>query len=505
VPNDDRPYPGCSWQPWADVAETATAAVYFAGDLAFKVKKPLGFGYVDFSSVEARQKACAAEVRLNRRLAPDVYLGVVDLRGSDGVLLDHAVLMRRMPGERRLSELLHTDPECARLALHDIAGLLARLHADAAVVDGGGSPGSPAGLRALWDDEVTGLAGLGGEVIPLDVQRRLATHGNRYLSGRTPLLERRLEAGLVRDGHGDLLADDIFLLPDGPRILDCLDFDERLRVSDTWLDAAFLAMDLERLGFPALATEFLDAFRAASGTDAPASLVHFFIAYRAHIRAKVAVIRAAQGQPGASASARQLAALCRRHLEAGAVTATLVGGLPGSGKSTLAAALAERTGAVHLSTDALRPPTPSGRSLDANAAALDTGRYTPQARHGVYDDLLRRAADELGMGRSVVLDATWREPAEREAAREVAQRTAAVLTEIECVVDERLATRWLGQRVTGPSEATLRTRQQMAKDFAQWPQARRVHTAAGDPATRAALLVQRAVRSADGSGEALRP
>ena len=141
-------------------------------------------------------------------------------------------------------------------------------------------------------------------------------------------------AGRARDGHGDLLADDIFLLDDGPRVLDCLEFDDALRLDDVLADVAFLAMDLERLGRPDLAERFLAAYRAASGDTWPSSLAHHHIAYRAQVRAKVSAIRAEQGVPDSADKAQALLRLALAHLEAGRVRLVLVGGLPGTGKST---------------------------------------------------------------------------------------------------------------------------------------------------------------------------
>ena len=170
------------------------------------------------------------------------------------------------------------------------------------------------------------------------------------------------------DGHGDLIADDIFCLDDGPRILDCLDFDDRLRWLDGLDDAAFLGMDLERLGGPALAEEFMAAYADYSGDPAPASLPHHYVAYRAFVRLKIACLRAAQGDPAAGFEARQLAEVALRHLRAGAVTLVLAGGLPGTGKSALAGAVAGRLGFTVLNSDRIRKEL-AGLPAEASARA----------------------------------------------------------------------------------------------------------------------------------------
>lgn len=153
----------------------------------------------------------------------------------------------------------------------------------------------------------------------------------------------RIRAGRVVDGHGDLLADDIFCLDDGVRILDCLEFDDRLRWLDGLDDACFLAMDLERLGLPDLARRFTSWYAEYSGDPAPESLRHHYVAYRAFVRAKVACLRARAGDGQAAAEAWQLAGMTLGHLRAGAVSLVLVGGLPGTGKTTLAGAARARS------------------------------------------------------------------------------------------------------------------------------------------------------------------
>ena len=154
----------------------------------------------------------------------------------------------------------------------------------------------------------------------------------RFLTGRAPLFDARIRGGHVLDGHGDLLAEDIFCLPHGSRNLDCLEFDDRLRWVDGLHDAAFLAMDLERLGAGDLAEQFTGWYAGFSGDPAPASLRHHYIAYRAFVRAKVKLPGPRQGDPLAGGAARQLAAMALQHLQAGAVTLVLIGGLPGTGK-----------------------------------------------------------------------------------------------------------------------------------------------------------------------------
>lgn len=231
-----------SW-PASAVAETHSAVVLFVGDRAYKVKKPVDLGFLDFTSREAREAICHREVELNRRLSPDVYLGVADIHGVDGEICDHMVVMRRMPTDRRLSTLL-TEGEPVAEHLWDLAHQLAAFHASA---ERSAAADDAAGVDALlgrWRDNTAGLEEHPGIVEPADVAA-VQEMADRYLQGRRRLFETRINEGRACDGHGDLLADDVFLLDDGPRVLDCIEFDDGLRYGDVLADVAFLAMDIE--------------------------------------------------------------------------------------------------------------------------------------------------------------------------------------------------------------------------------------------------------------------
>jgi len=252
--------------------------------------------------------------------------------------------------------------------------------------------------------------------------------------------------GYIVDGHGDLLADDIFCLPDGPRVLDCLEFDDRLRYLDQLDDAAFLAMDLERLDAPELAARFLGWYVEFAGDPAPPSLLHHYLAYRAFVRAKVACLRHHQGDPAAAGEARALTGITHRHLATAAVTLVLVGGLPGTGKSTLAGGLADQLGFTLLSSDRIRKELAAVNPDRPAPARYGEGIYTPAWTERTYAELLARAGRLLTLGESVVLDASWTDRAARAAAADVAARAHSDLTALRCGVPAEVAAARMRQR-----------------------------------------------------------
>jgi predicted kinase len=278
------------------------------------------------------------------------------------------------------------------------------------------------------------------------------------------------------DGHGDLLADDIFCLDDGPRILDCLDFDDKLRWLDGLDDASFLAMDLERLGAPAFARQFLAAYAEYREDPAPASLCHHYVAYRAVVRAKVARIRAAQGDPGPGFEAHHLAEVALRHLRAGAVTLVVAGGLPGTGKSTLADAVAGRLGFTVLNSDRIRKEL-AGLSAEASVrVTYGTGIYGPEWTERGYAELLRRAAVLLAHGQSVIADASFISARQRAAAETTAAAVSADLVQLRCTASRELAAERMRARAGGVSDADPEIARQMENAAEPWPYALAIDT-----------------------------
>lgn len=468
-----------------DVAETHISRLFFVDDRVYKLKKPIVTGFVDFSSETARRLACEREVELNRRLAPDVYLGVATLLGPDGAVCEHLVVMRRLPAETRLSTRVTGGIDVSG-DLERIAACVARFHAEAPTSEEIARHGDATAVLGRWRANTKEMQSLSPELLDHAQVARIDALAARYIAGRTPLFAARIAAGKVRDGHGDLLADDIFCLDDGPRIIDCLEFDDHLRYADVVEDVAFLAMDLERLGAPALAQAFLSAYCEAAQDALPETLRQLYIAYRAQVRAKVAAIRAGLGLGGAG-EAQRLLDLCEGHLHQAQVRIVLVGGAPGVGKSALSEALGRRSGWTILRSDAVRrellgPPVPAG---------YGEARYAPAAVDRVYTELGERAGRAAVMGESVILDASWRRQTHRDAAARVATETSSELVELRCVAPPELVARRVAERsLSGHdlSEATPEIAEHLAADSDPWRSAITVDTTASPESTAEGVL-----------------
>ena len=464
-------------RPYADVAETHSSAVFFFGDRAYKVKKPLDLRFLDFREREQRKRICHREVELNRRLAPDIYLGVADLTDPAGQVCDHMVVMRRLPEDRRLSTMVRRGEDVAG-HLWALAHLVATFHANA---DHGPAADREAGVeatRARWSANTAALTDEVGDVFD-DLTVGLV-HGLacRYLDGRGPLFDERIGDERACDGHGDLMADDIFCLDDGPRVLDCIEFDDDLRLGDALADVAFLAMDLHDLDHPDLAQAFLAAYAEHAADSWPASLAHHHIAYRAQVRAKVTAIRASQGDETAAEHARRLLDLALAQLDAARVRLVLVGGLPATGKSALSAGIADRFPAAVLRTDVIRKELAGLPSNMHTPAAVGEGIYDEAMTTLTYETMLQRTGVALARGESVVLDASWTDPRWRNAARRLADDTCSDLVELRCeapaaVTYERMHRR---SRTDDPSDATPEVARAMMDALVAWPEAVTIET-----------------------------
>jgi len=473
------------------VRETHVSILAFTAERVWKCKKAVRFPFIDLSTSERRLANCEREVALNRRLAADVYIGVASIQDDNGIVVDHVVEMRRLPDDRRLSFLVR-DPSVGAACVGDVARVLADFHAVAPTgseIDRSASPGA---LQALWERNLEELRPFAGPVLDPLTCGRAGADAARYLSGRSTLLADRIAGRRIRDGHGDLLADDVFCLTDGPRILDCLEFDDGLRFGDVLADLAFLAMDLERLGRSDLAARLLDGYRERTGDRWPTSLEHFYIAYRALVRAKVACLRVPE-DANATTEAQHLLALATAHLAGTRMRLVLIGGPPATGKSTLARALSAISGWPVIRSDEVRKELAGLEPTTSAAARLDRGLYTETWTARTYAALLDRAREQLEHGTSVILDASWSAAGCRAAAKRMAAETATDLSSFVCEVASELAAERAAarsQQRSDPSDASPSLTAALTGRFAAWPEATVVDTA-GPPAPIASWMLAR--------------
>jgi len=453
--------------------QTHLSHVYLTGARAWKLRKAAALGFVDFSSRAERNRDCAREVRLNRRLAPDVYLGVAPVESAPGggfevgaIVADsedealardpreHVVAMRRLPDGCDALALLERGVLHAR-HLDAVADRLARFHAAHGL--GRPAPFSPDAWRARIEapvrDNLRLLEPAAGRLFPRAAWRQVESRARAFVEAHADRFEARRREGRAVDGHGDVHLQHVWFEPGHaePLLVDCIEFRDDLRQIDAAAEVAFLAMDLLYRGRARLAARFLRRYAAASDDFGLYGVLDYFVSYRAAVRAKVAALAADDAaidpaqRAAAAASVRRHLALAARALApplSGALV--LMTGLVGSGKSSVAETLADAAAGVVVASDRVRKAL-AGLAPTARSGAAQ-GLYDDAAKERVYEALLARAAPVVESGRVAILDATYALERHRAAALAWARErgVAATVVEARCAREtalERLAGR----------------------------------------------------------------
>jgi aminoglycoside phosphotransferase family enzyme/predicted kinase len=493
------------------VRQTHISLVFLAGDRVYKVKKPVNFGFLDFSSLERRRHFCEEEVRLNRRLAPGVYRGVVAVTlessgrlrvGGTGRTLEWAVEMERLPDEATLLARVR-DGTVGRAEIESVAARVAAFHAAAA-------PGPRVAAFGSFDivagnarENFSGSEATVGETVSAAVFSRIQLLTEAALTNLRPLIESRAVRGVPRDTHGDLRLDHVYLFPDCPppqdlAIIDCVEFSERFRYADPISDAAFLVMDLRFHGRADLAGDFAEAYFRCSGDDEGRGLLRFYTAYRAAVRGKVDALRAGEHEVAAEERARAV-----RHARAHWLLAlgeleepgrrpclVLTVGLPGTGKSTLANGLTAASGFRVIRSDAIRKEL---AGLSGAGTAFGEGIYSAEWTRRTYAECLRRAEKLLFEGERVLADASFREEPWRRTFLEVAERLAVPVVLLHCRAEPGVVKERLEHRRGDVSDADWTVYGQAAKQWGEFGPATRPLVAELPPAANSEAVLANAL------------
>ncbi len=450
-----------------DLIETHISWILLAGHTAYKIKKPVNLGFLDFTSLAARRFFCEEELRLNRRTAPALYKDVVPITGSpvDPVLdgpgdpIEYVVRMRRFPQDALLDSMARNDaltPECV-----DALGLrIARFHDALAPAGAQVAGGSPAEVRldAMQNfAQIAALAGAGESDGTLDALRAWTIAAHAGLAG---VFEARKRDGFVRECHGDLHLGNIVMLEGEPVPFDCIEFNPAFRRIDVMNEIAFLVMDLQEHRLAHLAFRFLNRYLEAGGDYAGLRVLRFYIVYRALVRAKIARIRGAQ--PGADAAARARSEedyaryLAVAQEAAGSARGALVimHGLSGSGKTTVAGQLAEDLQLVRLRSDVERKRLhglgPQARTGSEPAGGI----YTAAETERTYARLAGLARQAIAAGYPVIVDAAFLDPGQRERFRRLAAETGVPFAIVACTASAEELRRRVAQRAADGNDAS---------------------------------------------------
>jgi hypothetical protein len=445
--------------------ETHGSCVFVAGQHALKVKKPVVLPFLDYGTLERRRSACREEVRLNRRLAPALYLGTVGIvRRGDGTVslapddeapgvVEVGVLMRRYEEADTLAARWAAG-KATEAQLRMVGARIAAFHAAHALPES-----ADASVASLRQAVRTTLDDLEARPCAAADLHALRDRLERILGRRREDLLERARRGLVVDGHGDLRAEHV-LLTDPVQIVDALEFDPALRITDVACDLGFLVMDLQGAGSEDLARALVDGYRLAGGDPGDDALLALMGCYRALVRAKVDLLSGDRMRAG-----ERIAQAVALGWRARSPLLVVVCGPPATGKSTLAAALCRRSGMVHVSSDVVRK---ARLGLRPNERA-PTAAYSHESTRATYCALGGHAAAAVGTGRGAVIDATLGDPEARAALRDGMGQAANSALYVECRAPASEVQRRARLRDLDPdrtSDATAQVASRLAREWA---------------------------------------
>ncbi len=419
--------------------QTHVSFLFLADRFVYKIKKPVDFGFLNFATLDRRRFYCEEEVRLNRRLCPDMYLGVVEIREFDegvcldgrGEIIDYAVKMKRLPSERMLDRLLELDAVSVD-DIREIALAIGEFHLHAERSREIDTYGSIEVIRRNWLENFSQVEPFLSRTLSTTDLHFMREWVERFLVEKGDLFAERVAHGFIRDCDGDIHSANI-CLADRVYIFDCIEFNARFRFSDTAADLAFLLMDLEYRNRRDLAEILLHEYCAVTGDRGLTGVLDFYRVYRAFVRGKVESFRLDDPQiddlakERARKRARRYFRLARGSIARCTLSPILVvfSGLMGAGKSTLARELSFELGIELLSSDVLRKELAGLAKTTRCHDGFNQGIYSPEFTGKTYREMFRRAAGLLRAGRSVILDASFARSADRAEAAALARRMGA--------------------------------------------------------------------------------
>jgi uncharacterized protein len=444
-----------------ELVQTHISYVFLTDRHVYKVKKPVNFGFLDYSTLEKRRHYCEREVALNARLCPDIYLGVVEITEDRGVfslggvgdVREYAVKMSRLPQRRMLREVLARG-EGDAATFRRLAHTLAEFHGRAETSPEIAAMKGLEGVRFNCEENFQQTEKYAGRLLPHAAFEFIRNSTRLFLRRQAELFEARARNGRVRDGHGDLHLDSI-CVTDPICIFDCIEFNERFRYQDVAEEVAFLAMDLEFHNFSPFSEAFVDAYVVASGDEQLRELLDFYKGYRAYVRAKVNSF--STDDPHMTDDDRDDSGrLAARYYELAARYAArfnpqmllVTCGLTGTGKSTVARKLGERYKLAVVRSDLVRKELLGVDAYERHYDAPDQGAYSREISENTYATMIEHAEPLLASGESVVLDGCFIKRQQREAASELASRCGVPILFLECQAPESLVRERLHGRVS---------------------------------------------------------
>ncbi|WP_375741459.1 AAA family ATPase [Pseudomonas boanensis] len=458
------PHPVAGFQ----VIETHISWVLLTGEFAYKIKKPVDFGFLDFTRLDARKHFCDEELRLNQRLTQNLYLEVLPVTGSEespliggeAPAIEYVLKMRQFPQDNLLSAL-QARGELTPAHIDALAAQIASFHMAAPQVAAEHPLGTPEAVMAPVRQNFEQIRPFLTEKADLQQLEALEAWAETSFERLKPLLTQRKQDGFIRECHGDIHLGNATLINGQVVLFDCIEFNEPFRFTDVYADIAFIAMDLEDRGLKSLSRRLVSEYLEHTGDYQGLELLNFYKAYRALVRAKIALFSLAHQADAVQKAAtlrqyRNYAGLAESYSAIPSPFLAITHGVSGSGKSHVALRLVEALGAIRLRSDVERKRLFGDQPNEQ--AGLKSGIYNDDASAATYARLNQLAKIALHAGFPVVIDATFLKHAQREAARDVAEETGTPFLILDCHAPDAVIASWIAQRQAlggDPSDATM--------------------------------------------------
>ena len=454
-----------------ELIETHISWIILTGDYAYKIKKPVNFGFLDFTSLAKRKQYCESELSLNKRSAPELYCGLVPISGSptapklddESGIIEYAIRMKQFESEQLFSELANNEALTFEM-VDELAENVARFHEEVEPAGTDADYGLPEQVYAPMTQNFEQIEAL-LEDDKLKVQlKQLEAWTESSFERLRPMLQARKRAGRVRDCHGDMHLGNITRYQGAVTLFDCIEFNDDFRWIDVISDIAFLVMDFEVSGLPHFANRFLNHYLESSGDYEGLKLLAFYKVYRAIVRAKIALFTMAD--PDSSESLRsEMLESCRRYVDLAERYTHLpnrfvltMHGISGTGKSTVALRLVDRLGAIRVRSDVERKRLFGFSPHEHPNAELAAQMYSDDTNHRTYEKLAELCAAILDSGISVIIDATNLKQWQRECIQTVADSRGVPLCIAYCQASMSVIRDWIQKRSSedhDPSDANL--------------------------------------------------
>lgn len=452
-----------------ELKQTHISYLLFTPEDVYKIKKPLDFGFLDFTTLERREHFCRQEVILNRRLSEGVYLGVVEIRqegdsiriDGPGETVEYAVKMQRLPAEKMMDAMIESGKINEEM-IRRTAGRIALFHSNALSSSEISAFGSPEVIARNTEENFSQTEGYIGRTVSRECYDEVKKYTRDFLRDKRSLFLKRIKDGMIRDCHGDLHSEHICFtdgvliqkvqagarnhpVQDGVVIFDCIEFNERFRYSDVIADVAFLAMDLDFHHRSDLSGVLCREYEESAGDEGVGKLLNFYKVYRAYVRGKVEGFEldepevSSEEKAVACSRAKRFFKLAHEYVAGGLRPYLIVTcGMVGTGKTVIANLLAPRIGAGVLSSDFVRKEIAGIPVTEKHIEEFEEGIYSKLHTQRTYHELLKRAEDALTAGKSILLDATFSRRVYRDEVIKLAERMKSNLIFLECTCPDDL-------------------------------------------------------------------